>query len=75
MLAAEDGDITASIKAYEEFLKREVNSVLAARAYYDIAKAKMMLGQDAKETLAKAKALSPCEPVIELEREVNSTGS
>jgi hypothetical protein len=74
MLAAEDGDMTASTRAYEEFLKREGNSVLAARAYYDVAKAKMMLGQDAKVTLAKAKALSPCEPVIELEKKVNSSG-
>ena len=75
MLAAEDGDMTMSTRAYEEFLKRESNSILAARAYYDIARAKMMLGQDAKETLAKAKALSPCEPVIELEQKVNSSGS
>jgi hypothetical protein len=75
MLAAEDGDMTASTRAYEEFLKREVNSVLAARAYYDVAKAKMMLGQDAKEILAKAKALSPCVPVIELEQKMNATGS
>lgn len=75
MLAAEDGDMTTSTRAYEEFLKRESNSILAARAYYDIARAKMMLGQDAKVTLAKAKALSPCEPVIELEQKVNSTGS
>jgi hypothetical protein len=74
MLAAEDGDIITSIRAYEKFLQREVNSVLAARAYYDVAKAKMTLGQDAKETLAKAKALSPCEPVIELEQKVNSPG-
>jgi len=71
MFAADDGDMTASTRAYEEFLKREGNSVLAARAYYDVAKAKMMLGQDAKKTLAKAKALSPCEPVIELEQKVN----
>ena len=74
MFAAEDGDMTTSTKAYEEFLKREGNSVLAARAYYDVAKAKMMLGQDAKVALAKAKALSPCEPVIELEKKVNSSG-
>ena len=74
MLAAEDGDITTSTRAYEEFLKREGNSVLAARAYYDVAKAKIMLGQDAKVTLARAKALSPCEPVIELEKKVNSSG-
>jgi hypothetical protein len=74
MLAAEDGDMTTSTKAYEKFLKREGNSVLAARAYYDVAKAKMMLGQDAKVALAKAKALSPCEPVIELEQKVNSPG-
>ncbi len=75
MLAAEDGDMTASTKAYEEFLKGEVNSVLAAKAYYEVAKAKMMLGRDAKEILAKAKALSPCVPVIELEKKMNSTGS
>jgi hypothetical protein len=74
MFAAEDGDMTTSTKAYEEFLKREGDSVLAARAYYDVAKAKMMLGQDAKVILAKAKALSPCEPVIELEKKVNSSG-
>lgn len=74
MLAAEDGDMSTSTRAYEEFLKREGNSVLAARAYYDVAKAKMMLGQDPKGTLAKAKALSPCKPVIELEQKVNSTG-
>ncbi|NIP22580.1 MAG: hypothetical protein GWO10_11605 [candidate division Zixibacteria bacterium] len=75
MLAAEDGDMTASTRAYEEFIKREVNSVLAAKAYYEVAKAKMMLGQDAKEILAKAKALSPCVPVIELEQKMNATGS
>lgn len=74
LLAVEDGDIITSTRAYEEFLKRERNSVLAARAYYDVARAKMTLGQDAKETLAKAKALSPCEPVIELEQKVNSPG-
>lgn len=71
LLAAEDGDITTSTRAYEEFLKREGNSVLAARAYYDVAKAKMTLGQDARKALAKAKALSPCEPVLELEQKVN----
>ncbi len=71
MLAAEEGDMTTSTRAYEMFLKREGDSVLAARAYYDVARAKMMLGQDPKGTLAKAKALSPCEPVIELEQRVN----
>jgi hypothetical protein len=74
LFAAEDGDIITSTRAYEKFLKRDRNSVLAARAYYDVARAKMTLGQDAKETLAKAKALSPCEPVIELEQKVNSPG-
>jgi len=71
MLAAEDGDLITATRAYEEFLKQDANSVLAARAYYDVARAKMALGQDAKEALAKAKALSPCEPVTELEQKLN----
>jgi hypothetical protein len=40
---------------------------MAAKAYCDIARAKMALGEDAQTWVAKAKALSPCEAVKRLE--------
>ena len=78
LFAAEEGDLAAAAMTYEHFIKKgDDTSILAARAYYDIARARMALGQysEAKDAIEKAKRISPCEPIIQLERELgNSTG-
>jgi tetratricopeptide (TPR) repeat protein len=68
LIAAESGDLGKAAAAYEHFIRDDGKSVLAARAYYDIARAKMAIGEDAREWIAKSKALSPCNDVIQLER-------
>lgn len=73
LIAAEEGDLTTAAMAYVRFLKRDNTSILAARAYYDIAKMRMALGRDAEEQIMKAKAISPCDSVIRLERELNDS--
>jgi tetratricopeptide (TPR) repeat protein len=72
LIAADEGDLGAATAAYERFLQGDDKSVLAARAYYDIARTKMAIGEDAKEWIAKAKALSPCDAAIQLERRLNT---
>jgi len=72
LVAAEWGDLGKAAAAYERFVQGDGKSVLAARAYYDIARAKMAIGEDAKEWLAKAKALSPCDVVMELEHRLST---
>jgi tetratricopeptide (TPR) repeat protein len=75
LVAAEGGDLGKAAAAYERFIQDDDRSVLAARAYYDIARAKMALGEDAKVWIAKSKALSPCDAVIQLERRLVATVS
>lgn len=75
--AVEEGDLMTAAMLYGRFLKADSSSILAAKAYYDIASARVALGQyeEAKEAITKAKKISPCEPVIEMERALNdSTG-
>lgn len=72
LVAAEEGDLGRAAAAYERFVRRDGNSVLAARAYYDIARAKMAIGEDPAEWVAKAKALSPCDAVIALEHQLGT---
>jgi tetratricopeptide (TPR) repeat protein len=67
LVAAEEGDLSTAAAAYERFVQGDTTSVLAAKACYDIARAKMALGEDAQAWVAKAKALSPCEAVKQLE--------
>jgi tetratricopeptide (TPR) repeat protein len=71
LLMAGEGDFDAALAAYERFLQGDGKSVLAARAYYDIARAKMALGEDARAWITKAKALSPCEAVLQLEKRLD----
>lgn len=73
LAAAGDMDLGSAAAAYERFVQEDGNSVLAARAYYDIARAKMAVGDDARGWIAKAKALSPCDSVIRLERQLGTT--
>ncbi|MCP4614307.1 MAG: hypothetical protein GY845_36945 [Planctomycetes bacterium] len=68
LVAAEGGDLGKAALAYEHFIQGDGKSILAARAYYDIARAKMAIGEDAREWIAKSKALSPCDAVVQLER-------
>jgi len=68
LIAAGEGDLTTATAAYERFLQGDGKSILAAQAYYDIARAKMAIGEDAKVWIAKAKALSPCDAVLQLEQ-------
>lgn len=68
LIAASEEDLGTAAAAYERFVRGDGKSVLAARAYYDIARAKMAIGEDAKSWIAKAKALSPCDAVVQLER-------
>jgi hypothetical protein len=75
LVAAEEGDLGQAAAAYERFVQHDSRSIFAARAYYDLARAKMAMGEDAKECVAKAKVLSPCESVLELERRLNISAS
>jgi tetratricopeptide (TPR) repeat protein len=75
LIAASEGDLATATTAYERFLEADGESVLAARAYYDIARAKMAIGEDAELWIGKAKALSPCDVVIQLEQRFNGTAS
>lgn len=72
LFTAEEGDLIAAAMIYERFLKADSSGILAAAAYYNTARAKMALGWyvEAKETIAKAKSISPCLPVIKLEQEL-----
>lgn len=75
LFAAEHGNFSEAVTFYRHFLEEDDSSVLAARAYYDTARARMALGRDATAEIAKAKAISPCEPVINLERIYNPADS
>jgi hypothetical protein len=75
LIAAGDGDLGAAAAAYERFLQADSKSVLAARAYYDVARNRMAIGEDASMWIAKAKALSPCDAVIQLERRLRTTAA
>lgn len=75
LIAASEGDLGAAVAAYERFLRKDNNSVLAARAYYDIARTKMAIGEDATAWITKAKALSPCDNVIQLERRLGKSAA
>jgi tetratricopeptide (TPR) repeat protein len=72
LFAAEDGDLMSAGLLYEKFLKTDAMSILAARAYYDTARARMLLGQyaEASEAITEAKRISPCESVIQMEWEI-----
>ncbi len=72
LFAAEDGDLMAAGLLYEKFLKTDTTSILAAKAYYDTARARMVLGQysEARDAIAEVKRISPCESVIQLEWEI-----
>ena len=72
LLAAEKGDLMTAAVIYQRFLKTDDSSILAAAAYYNTARAKMTLGWhgEATEAIAKAKAISPCRPVVELEQKL-----
>jgi tetratricopeptide (TPR) repeat protein len=72
LIIAEEGDLGTAAAAYLRFVQGDTASVLAAKAYYDIARTKMALGEDAREWVAKAKALSPCEPVKRLEQRLGT---
>ena len=71
-LAALEEDPTIAVQAYERFLKQDNKSVLAARAYYDTARIKMAIGEDARDWVAKAKAISPCQEVVQLETKLGA---
>ena len=72
LLTAEEGDLMTAAFIYEHFLKVDDSSILAAKALHTLARAQMALGwyPEAKETVAKAKSISSCQPVIELEQEL-----
>lgn len=72
LIVADEGDLGTAAAAYERFLQGDGKSVLAARAYYDIGRTKMAIGEDARDRIAEAKTLSPCDAVIELERRLNT---
>ncbi len=74
-IAAGEGDLGSATAAYERFLQGDSKSILAARAYYDVARTKMAIGEDATEWVAKAKALSPCDAVVQLERRLSEAAS
>jgi hypothetical protein len=71
MIAAESGDLSAAAEAYERFLSDSHKSIFTAKACWDIARAKMAMGEDPTDWIARAKALSPCDVVIQLEQKLN----
>jgi len=75
LFAAEEDDLMTAAMTYKRFLKTDTTSILAARAYYDTARARMVLGQysEARDAIAEAKRISPCEPINQLERELNNS--
>ncbi len=75
LIAAGEGDLGTAAAAYERFLQGDSKSILAARACYDIGRTKMAIGEDARVWIAKAKALSPCDAVIRLERRLAASAS
>jgi len=75
LIAACEGDLGTASLAYERFLQRDNKSILAARAYYDIARTKMAMGEDAAVWITKAKALSPCDMVVKLERQLRPSSA
>jgi len=72
LFAAEEGDLMAAGLMYERFLKTDATSILAAKAYYDTARARIVLDQysEARDAIAEAKRISPCESIIQLELEL-----
>ena len=74
LFAAEEDDFMTAAMTYKRFLKTDTTSILAARAYYDTARARMILGQysEARDAITEAKRISPCEPINQLERELNN---
>ncbi|MHC4478905.1 MAG: LamG-like jellyroll fold domain-containing protein [Planctomycetota bacterium] len=72
LLAAEEADFTAASLAYQRFLAHDNTSALAARAFYDLARAEMTLGRDASRLIGKARAISPCAPVLLLDAQLNN---
>ena len=75
LILADSGDLDAAAAAYERFLRGDGRSVLAARAYYDMARAMMALGEEAKTWVEKAKTLSSCEAVVRLDNQLNAKNS
>lgn len=75
LFAAEEDDLMTAAMTYKRFLKTDTTSILAARAYYDTARARIVLGQysEAREAIAEAKRISPCEPINQLERDLKSS--
>jgi tetratricopeptide (TPR) repeat protein len=70
--AADAADWPAALDAYERFLENDHTSILAARAYYGVAHAKIALGRDPKQAIAKAKTISPSKPLLLLEARHNN---
>lgn len=71
LLNSERGNLAEAAIAYEIFIEKsnDKTSSMAARAFYDIARAHMVLGQyqDAEQALAKAKSIRKCRPIRELD--------
>ncbi len=72
LFAAEEGDLITAAAGYETFLECDNKSILAARAFYDVARARMTAGlyAEARKAVVKAKAISPCPFVLQLESDL-----
>jgi tetratricopeptide (TPR) repeat protein len=75
LFAAEEDDLMTAAMTYKRFLKTDTKSILAARAYYDTARARMVLGQysEARDAIDEAKRICPCEPINQLEQDLNNS--
>ncbi len=75
LFAAEEDDLMTAAMTYKRFLKTDTTSILAARAYYDTARARMALGQysEARDAIDEAKRICPCEPINQLEQDLNNS--
>ena len=73
LFAGEKGELSTAAILFEHFLKSDDISIFSARAYYDVARAKMAIGlyAEAKKAIQKSKVISPCKPIIELAEELN----
>lgn len=69
MIHAKDENLASAAMAYATYLQYDKTSVLAARALYDTARARLTAGQyeKAQYAIRQAKKLSPCPLVLELE--------
>lgn len=74
LVNAERGKLLEAAMIYENLIRKEIPTTFAARAYYDIARARVELNQytEAGEALSMAASLRTCKSVQELHLKVQA---